>query len=84
MVRWTADLPASGRRTSNHGPKRLPTSKPTESPAITHRTTTTHINARSTRPSPARTPPTTAAVSPGMKNPTINAASAKTNAPMTA
>ncbi len=44
-------------------------------------TTSTIMASRSTRPRPANTPPTTTAVSPGMKNPTIRAASAKVSNP---
>ena len=47
-------------------------------------TTTVIITSRFTAPSPASTPPMTTAVSPGMKNPTSNAASAKARNPMMA
>ena len=44
-------------------------------------TTTTIMASRLTRPSPASTPPTTTAVSPGMKKPMRRAASAKVRNP---
>ena len=51
---------------------------------IAHTTTTTIITPRLTLPSPARTPPITTAVSPGMKKPTMRAASAKARNPISA
>ena len=80
----TAEFPFNGRWVVSQGPALRPTSKPTESPTMAHTTTTAIITPRLTRPSPARTPPITTAVSPGMKNPTIRPASAKARNPISA
>ena len=80
----TAEFPWSGRWEVSQGPAFLPTSKPTESPVMAHTTTTTITTPRLTLPSPANTPPITTAVSPGMKKPTIRAASANARNPMRA
>ena len=65
-------------------PNRFPTSKPTESPTMAHTTTTAIMASRLTWCRPASTPPTTTAVSPGMKKPTIRAASANARNPTSA
>ena len=51
---------------------------------MAHTTTTAIMVSRLTWCRPASTPPITTAVSPGMKNPTIRAASAKAKNPTSA